>query len=84
MALAHIFRFYTLGMTTASISSYLCFQNFLTASRYKMDEVINEWHAWQAWALLEEEMGNLEIARRLLGRASKLDPHHVPVWQVHP
>lgn len=24
----------------------------------------------------------MEVARRLLERASKIDPHHIPVWQV--
>ena len=39
-------------------------------------------HSWQAWALLEEEEGRVEDARRLFRRASRADPSHLPVWQA--
>ena len=37
---------------------------------------------FQAWALLEEEEGNVEEARRLLRRGSKVDPKHLYIWQA--
>ena len=36
----------------------------------------------QAWALLEEEKGDLESARKLFKRASRADPSHLYVWQA--
>lgn len=36
----------------------------------------------QAWALLEREQGNLELARRLFKRGSEADPSHLYIWQA--
>lgn len=36
----------------------------------------------QAWAIMEEEDGNLDAARELFEKATVADPHHTPVWQV--
>ena len=36
----------------------------------------------QAWGILEGEQGNVEEARRLLRRASRVDPNHLYVWQA--
>lgn len=36
----------------------------------------------QAWALLEEEQGCIDEARRLLRWGSKVDPSHLYIWQA--
>ncbi len=36
----------------------------------------------QASALLEEEAGNVDAARKLFQRASKADPRMLHAWQV--
>ncbi len=36
----------------------------------------------QAWATFELQHDRQSAARRLLGRALELDPHHVPSWMV--
>jgi hypothetical protein len=36
----------------------------------------------QAWALMEQEQGNMQDARRLFKLASRADPSHLYVWQV--
>lgn len=42
-----------------------------------------EWDgASQAWALLEQEEGNIEEARQLFEAGSRADPHHLYIWQV--
>jgi len=38
----------------------------------------------QAWALMEEECGNIDLARRLLQEASEKDPCDLYVWQARP
>ncbi len=38
----------------------------------------------QAWALMEEECGNVGLARRLLQEASEKDPCDLYVWQARP
>ena len=37
---------------------------------------------WQAWGVLEGQVGNLEEARRLFAKAAEVDDRHVPVWQA--
>ncbi len=36
----------------------------------------------QAWALLEEEAGDLAQARALFEAGSRADPHHLHIWQA--
>ena len=36
----------------------------------------------QALAMLEEEAGNIEVARELFEKGSKADPKHLHIWQV--
>ena len=42
-------------------------------------------HAWQAWAVLEDRVGNFKSARDVFRKAIMLNPNHndlVFVWQV--
>ena len=36
--------------------------------------------AYQAWAILEKEEGNINEARELFQKAAEADPEHAPVW----
>ena len=47
---------------------------------FMMNSMGGEWG--QAWALLEEEDGNIDFARQLLERGSKADPSHLYIWQA--
>lgn len=38
--------------------------------------------ALQAWALLEQEDGNKDEARRLFQLGADMDPSHTYIWQV--
>jgi tetratricopeptide (TPR) repeat protein len=37
---------------------------------------------WQAWALMEKQLGQPERARQLFERGTQADPSHAPVWQA--
>ncbi|MEA3345823.1 MAG: tetratricopeptide repeat protein, partial [Chloroflexota bacterium] len=37
---------------------------------------------WQAWALMEKELGNHDEARRLFEQGIKADPTDAPTWQA--
>ncbi len=37
---------------------------------------------WQAWALMEQKLGNIEEARRLFAQGTRADPKNAPTWQA--
>ena len=51
---------------------------FQAATNYAPNHV----PAWQAWAIMERDQGNIERARELFKKAVEVGPQHAPAWHA--